>query len=58
MKKTVANEFNTFSSSVSQATVDKINSLANECKNSLAKPGFEPRTQGESEQFAFHTVPM
>ena len=39
-----------------QATVDKVNSLANECKYNLAKPGFKPRTQGESEQFAFHTV--
>ena len=54
--KTVANEFNIFLSSTGQATVDRINSLANECKYNLAKPGFKPRTHGESEQFAFHTV--
>ena len=54
----VANEFNTFFSSVGQVTVDKIhvNSLANECKYNLAKPGFKPRMQGESEQFTFHSV--
>ena len=54
--KTVANEFNTFFSSVGQATVDKINSLANECKYNLAKPGFKPRMYGELEQFAWLTV--
>ena len=54
--KSVANEFNTFFSSVGQATVDKINSLADECKYNLAKPGFKSRAHGESEQFAFHTV--
>ena len=47
------NKFNIFFSSAGQATVDKMNSLANDC---LAKPGFKPRTHGESEQFAFHTV--
>ena len=55
-RRTVANEFNTFFSSVGQVTVDKINSLVNECKYNLAKPGLKPRTYDESEQFAFHTV--
>ncbi|PFX34597.1 Neuronal acetylcholine receptor subunit alpha-7 [Stylophora pistillata] len=51
---------------IGQATVDEINSLANEYKHNLAKPGFKPRTivsranyartYDESEQFAFHTV--
>ena len=54
--KTFANEFNIFFSSAGQATVDKMNSLENDCKYNLAKPGFKPRTHGESEQFAFHTV--
>ena len=39
--KTVANKFNTFFSSVGQETVDKISSLANECKYNLAKLGFK-----------------
>ena len=54
--KSVANEFNTYFSSVGQVTVDKIKSLADECKYNLAKPSFKPRTHDESEQFAFHTV--
>ena len=37
-------------------TVDKINSLAAECKYNLVKPSFKPRIHSESEQFAFHTV--
>ena len=37
-------------------TVDKINSLAAECKYNRVKPSFKPRIHSESEQFAFHTV--
>ena len=42
--------------SVGQVTVDKMNSLADECKYIFVKPSFKPRIHSESEQFAFHTV--
>ena len=53
---TVANEFNSFFSSEGQITVDKIKSLANECKYHLTKTAFKPRFHAESKQFFFKTV--
>jgi hypothetical protein len=40
----VANEFNTFFSSIGQTTIEKIKSLADECKYDLTKSVFIPRT--------------
>ena len=52
----VANEFNSFFSSVGQTTTSKINSLAKECNYDLAQSEFKPRSYPESEQFIFETV--
>ena len=41
--RTVANDFNPFFSSVGQAAVDRINSLANECNFDLSATVFDPR---------------
>ena len=51
----VANEFNSFFSSVGQTTASKINSLGKECNYDLAQ-SFKPRSYPESEQFIFETV--
>ena len=53
----VANEFNSFFSSVGQTTTSKINSLAKECNYDLTQSEFiKPRSYPESEQFIFETV--
>ena len=45
----VANEFNSFFSSVGQTSTSKINSLAEECNYELAQSEFKPRSYPESE---------
>ena len=52
----VANEFNTFFSSIGQTTIEKVKSLADECKYGLTKSIFTPRICAESEQFLLQTV--
>ena len=52
----VANEFNTFFSSIGQTTIEKVKLLADECKYDQTKSVFTPRIYAESEQFVLQTV--
>ena len=52
----VANEFNTFFSSIGQTTIEKVKLLADECKYDLTKSVFTPRIYAESEQFVLQMV--
>ena len=52
----VANEFNTFFSSIGQTTIEKVKLLADECKYDLTKSIFTPRIYAESEQFVLQMV--
>ena len=54
--KTVADEFNQFFVSVSESTVDKITSLANECNLTLNQNYFVPRQYALSDQFTLSTI--
>ena len=52
----VANEFNTFFSSIGQTTIEKVKLLADECKYLPTKSVFTPRIYAESEQFVLQMV--
>ena len=52
----VAKEFNEFFNSISQNTVEKIYSLANECSYDLTQSSFVPRCYLPSQQFSFRPV--
>ena len=54
--KTVADEFNRFFVSVGQSSVEKIQSLANECNITLNRNYFVPRQYPSCEQFHLNTV--
>lgn len=54
--KTVADEFNRFFVSVGQSSVEKIQSLANECNITLNRNYFVPRQYPSCEQFHSNTV--
>ena len=52
----VANEFNSFCSSVGQTAISNIKSLTEECNYDLSQSEFKPTSHPESEQFMFETV--
>ena len=52
----VANEFNSFFSSVGQTAITNIKSLAEKCNYDLSQSEFKPTSHPESEQFMFETV--
>ena len=54
--KTVADEFNRFFVSVGQSSIEKIQSLANECNITLNRNYFVPRQYPSCEQFPLNTV--
>ena len=54
--KVVADEFNRFFVSVGQSSVDKIQSLANECNITLNRNYFVPRQYPLCEQFHLNTI--
>ena len=54
--KTVADEFNRFFVSVGQSSVDKIQTLANECNMTLNRNYFVPRQYPPCEQFHLNTT--
>ena len=54
--KLVADEFNQFFTSISQNTIHKIQSLANECNYDLMQPSLVSKCYPLSQQFTFRTV--
>ena len=54
--KLVANKFNEYLTSIGQNTIDKIQSLANECNYHLTKASFVPKCYPLSQQFTFRAA--
>ena len=54
--KLVANKFNEYFTSIGQNTIEKIQSLANECNFDLTQSSFVPRCYPLSQQFTFRTA--
>ena len=55
-EKTVANEFNSFFTSVGQSAIQDINTLAEQCNYDLTNPSFVPRNYTPEQQFSFKQV--
>ena len=54
--KLVANKFNEYFTSMGQNTIDKIQSLTNECNYDLTQSSFVPKCYPLSQQFTFRTA--